>query len=344
MTSNVSISIRRRLLLTLTEGVLKLLWFIDKVTSLDIRYLPKAFFYVLIFSISSGFFLFIGYSMRTGYLSDIAYEKISPDYVPLQSVVVRYPISRNTHPSLEISAKSAVAIDKKTNKVLFEKNPDEKLPPASTVKLMTALIAKDIYDDNEVLTVSKSCTEVDSTKVMLKEGDAFTVSDLIKSMLIGSAGDSACVIANSKIDEGEFVNKMNDKAQVLGMSSTNFSNPIGLDGVDNSQHSTAKDLYKLSKHVTSFPDLGDIVGTKSFTMYPVGEENFLTVTNTNKTLWSIDNSVGVKTGTTRGAGEVLVYEYRDDEKDIFIVVMGSRDRFTDTEKILDWVNEHYIWK
>jgi len=115
-------------------------------------------------------------------------------------------------------------------------------------------------------------------------------------------------------------------------------------GIDNSQHSTAKDLYKLSKYVTSFSDLEDIVGTKSFTMHPVGEGDFLTITNTNKTLWSIDNSVGVKTGTTRGAGEVLVYEYRDDEKDIFIVVMGSRDRFTDTEKILDWVNELYIWK
>lgn len=253
-------------------------------------------------------------------------------------------MNKNIYPTPEISAKSAIAIDKKTNKVLFEKNPDEKLPPASTVKLMTALVAKDIYDENDILIVSKSCTEIDSTKAMLGEGDAFKVSDLIKSMLIGSAGDSACVIATSKIDEKEFVSKMNDKAQLLGMSSTNFSNPTGLDELDNSQYSTARDLYKLSKYVTSFPDLGDIVGTKFFTMRPIGKESFLTAVNTNRALWSIENSVGVKTGTTERAGEVLAYEYRDDSKDIFIIVMGSEDRFADTAKILDWIKEQYIWK
>ena len=133
---------------------------------------------------------------------------------------------------------------------MFE-NPDEKLPPASTVKLLTALVAKDIYDENDILIVSKSCTEIDSTKAMLGEGDAFKVSDLIKSMLIGSAGDSACVIATSKIDEKEFVSKMNDKAQLLGMSSTNFSNPTGLDELDNSQYSTAR-IFMSSKYVTLF--------------------------------------------------------------------------------------------
>jgi D-alanyl-D-alanine carboxypeptidase len=61
-------------------------------------------------------------------------------------------------------------------------------------------------------------------------------------------------------------------------------------------------------------------------------------------LWSIENSVGVKTGTTERAGEVLAYEYRDDSKDIFIIVMGSEDRFADTAKILDWIKEQYIWK
>jgi len=282
--------------------------------------------------------------MKTGYLSNIVYEKISPDYVPAPNVVVKYPISRSLYPNPEISAKSAIAIDKKTNKVLFEKNPDEKLPPASTVKLMTALVAKDIYDENDVLTVSKNCTEIDSTKALLKEGSKFTITDLVGSMLIGSAGDSACVIANSKVSEEDFVNKMNNKAQVLGMSSTNFSNPVGLDEVGNSQYSTTKDLYKLSKHVTSFSDLREIVGKKSFVMHPVDEDGSFTITNTNKTLWDIPNSVGVKTGTTQGAGEVLIYEYKDDKSDIFIIVMGSTDRFTDTEKILDWVQEQYIWR
>jgi len=235
-------------------------------------------------------------------------------------------------------------MEKNKNRVLFEKNSGEVMVPASTVKLMSALVVLDIYDIEEEVVVKKECTETEGTKAWFPEGSKFKVKDLFNAMLIGSSGDAVCVLATSKVSEKEFVDLMNKKAKEIGMNSTVFSNSIGLDNINGGHHSTAFDLYKLAIYSMSKPRIKDSVKTNLYVLKSLDNRFTASIYNTNRLLWEIPGTVGVKTGTTESAGEVLIYEYKDELKDIFIIVMGSTDRFGDTKAILNWVTQSYSWK
>ena len=346
MSLGINISLPRKILLFLLDLFIKILWVIDKLTSFDIGYTIKTFFRTIILMLSLSFLIFLGYAFSTGYLHKIYVASVFPDifFTSKISQQLSYPLKTGSELAPETTATSLVAMDKKSNKVLLEKNADDLLAPASTVKLMTAVVAKSIYDLEEVLLVPEICTQVEGTKAYLPVGGRFKVKDLIESMLIGSAGDSACVLAMSKLSLDDFVNKMNEKAIEIGLKSTRFSNPIGLDDAFGNNYSTALDLYKLSVYATSFSDIKDSVSKKNLVLSSVdGNFNFI-LRNTNRLLWEVPNSVGIKTGTTLGAGEVLIYEYKEDLKDIVIVVMGSKDRFGDTRDILKWIGRNYSWE
>ena len=341
----MGISITRKVALYLLEFVVKVFWAVDKILSFEWKYISGIFFKCVVFLLSFSFLGFLTYGIFSGYIHDLIVAYTTPEYFPsLQTVNVSYPLLVGTEPEPEITALSAIVVDRKTGDVLFEKNPSEPLPPASTVKLMTALVALDIYDLDEELIVPEKCTEVEGSRVGLPPGEKFKAGDLIMGMLIGSAGDSACVLAVSKIGEDEFVKKMNEKALAIGMSSTHFSNPIGLDNINGGHYTTASDLYRLAVRAVSVPKIKEAVGEKTFILESLDGSFRSSVVNTNKFLWDVPNTVGVKTGTTQGAGEVLIYEYLEEPKDTFIVVMGSRDRFKDTKILLDWVNRNYHWK
>jgi D-alanyl-D-alanine carboxypeptidase (penicillin-binding protein 5/6) len=137
---------------------------------------------------------------------------------------------------------------------------------------------------------------------------------------------------------------MNEKAKNLGMKKTSFSNPVGLDADGNQVHySTAKDLYKLASASTSNPLIKDIVSKRYYYIETEDQKFTKYITNTNKLLSEIPHTTGIKTGTTAGAGEVLIYEYEADGKDLIIVVMGSSDRFYDTRALLSWTLRSYDW-
>ncbi|MBW6441428.1 hypothetical protein K0B04_00775 [Patescibacteria group bacterium] len=344
MVLGLSISTTRKILLVFIEIAIKILWVIDKITSLDLRYIFKTIFRSFLLFIPISFFVFLGYSYSTEYLHNTAVAILVPDFISTgQNEVIVYPKLVGSFPAPEITAKSAVAIERGKGRMLFEKSPYEKLAPASTVKLMTALVALDIYDVEEVLEVPEICTQVEGTKAWFPAESKFKVKDLIESMLIGSAGDSSCVLANSKISEKEFVDKMNEKAVEIGMSSTYFSNPIGLDNVNGGHYSSAYDLYLLSVYATDVLEIKEAVSKKDFILSSIGEDYKVYLPNTNRLLREVNNSIGIKTGTTLGAGEVLIYEYADDVKDIIIVVMGSKDRFNDTKEVLYWLDRSYSW-
>ena len=163
-------------------------------------------------------------------------------------------------------------------------------------------------------------------------------------MLIGSAGDAACTLANGKVSEDEFITLMNNKAVQLGLNSTHFSNAVGLDGADGSNYSTAEDLYKLASKAVDNGIIKDIVKTKNYEIKSLNSDFDARILNTNRLLDEIPQSVGIKTGTTAGAGEVLIYEYKDSTKDLFIIVMGSQDRFADTKTLLNWSLNSFSWK
>jgi len=346
MSLGINISIPRKILLFLVEVFIKILWVFDKVTSLDLLYIGKTLLRTIFLAIPLSFLVFLGYSISTGYLHKLYIAYFFPD----TNIIYKnfsnkpYPVLTGSEPLPQTTALSLLAIDKKSNKTLVEKNINISLAPASTAKLMTAIISLDIYDLEEVLAVSDYCTEVEGTKAFLPVNKIFKMKDLLNSMLIGSAGDSACVLATSKMSEQDFVEKMNEKVGSLGMTSTHFSNPVGLDDAYGNNYSNTLDLYKLAVYATSISEIKKIVGTKDFYFTDTEEDVNLLSRNTNRLLWEIPNSVGVKTGTTFEAGEVLIYEYDDGIKDIIIVVMGSKNRFADTKNILSWIGRNYSWK
>ncbi|EKD99768.1 MAG: Serine-type D-Ala-D-Ala carboxypeptidase [uncultured bacterium] len=247
-----------------------------------------------------------------------------------------YKISQEEAPY--ITAKSALVKDVKSNKTLFELDSNEKYAPASTTKLMTALVALDLFDSNEVVGIPAICTTIEGSKAGFSEGQEIPFEEVLDALLVSSSADAACALATTKESYTDFISRMNEKAGQLEMVNTVFTNPIGLDGVNGEHHSTSQDLYKLAFEVTKVDKLKEIVQVKEV------QAGGKLLYNTNKLLWEIPQTVGIKTGTTAEAGEVLIYEYKDSDKDLIIIVMGSRDRFVDTRALLYWAQKAFTWK
>lgn len=238
-----------------------------------------------------------------------------------------------------ISARSYIIVDLKRQKVLKEYNSRTPLPPASTTKIMTALVARDIYDLSDMVLIPEECTKLETQRIGFIKDEKLSVEDLLGTLLVNSAGDSACALANGKVAYEEFVTLMNLKAISLGLTSTNFSNPIGFDDFSENHLISANDLYQLAVALRKDPVLKAFVSMHEYTLQ--SEKSVRIVPNTNILLWEVPGSVGIKTGKTYGAGEVLVYEYLNNSNNFLIVVMGSLDRFKDTKAILNWTLQTY---
>ncbi len=262
-----------------------------------------------------------------------------PQY-PSAGLTIRKELPRKfaENPLPYLTAESAIAVDVRTGKVLFEHNPDTPFPPASTTKVMTFLTAQNLYDPTEKITISSECTTLDSQRAGFYPQEQVVIKDLYYALLINSAGDAACALASK---DANFVQKMNQNAQILGLQNTRFSNAVGFDNYDG-QVSTARDLSSLGIVAMKSELVREIVKTKTFEAVSSGVPHALT--NTNKLLWEIPETIGLKTGTTDGAGEVLIYMYENNDKTIAVVVMRSSDRFGDTKRILEWILNSYSWQ
>src|SRR3989339_1171142 len=332
----MTISIPRRFLVHFIRSITYVLWAADIGTGLR----PVVYFLIVIYS---AFLIGISSanlgSVLNGVLVSMRYTK--PDVISFEKI---YPLKFGTQPPPELSAISAGVFERRSGKVLFSQLPEEKLAPASTTKLMTALVALELYSPEEKVIVPYFCTNIDSTKAYLPADEQFLARELIYTMLIGSAGDAACSLATSKVSYSEFVDKLRQKAAVLGMKNTNFVNPIGLDGFNGVHYSTVSDLYLLALASLSNETVQDAVKTQEFTVKSLTSDFTYTVTNTNRFLSEIPGTIGIKTGTTVGAGEVLIYGWQDKKRELVIIVMGSQDRFSDTRNLLNWVLDNYAWK
>ena len=239
----------------------------------------------------------------------------------------------------EITAVSFLAVDLNSNSILVDYNKDLQLPPASTTKILTALVAMDIYEGDEIIEIPSNCVQLNSTRAGFIALEKISFNDLLVSLLVGSAGDSACALSVSKVPYDDFISLMNSKARNLGMRNSNFVNPIGLDAEDNLQYSTSYDLYLLTQELRKSSYLTNIVKTTQHKLTSGAFERYSY--NTNELLWNYSGTVGIKTGRTAAAKEVLVYEYLEDSTNVLIIVMGSDNRFLDTRNILEWVLQNY---
>lgn len=242
-----------------------------------------------------------------------------------------------------ISAKSYIIIDRASNTVLSSNQANVALPPASTAKIATALASLKIYKLDEEVTVPQFCTQVDGVKAEILQGQRFLVGDLLKALLVYSAGDAGCTLSIGKTSYADFIVLMNQVAKENNLQNTKFTNPIGLDDADGTNLASAEDLAKLGMVAVGNDFIKEVVKLKEFRFNSIDGKYIKTLASTNKLLTDIPESVGIKTGTTTGAGEVLIYEYAKDNTDLIIVVMGSKDRFADTSDILKWTLKSYEW-
>ncbi|MEK7498213.1 MAG: D-alanyl-D-alanine carboxypeptidase family protein [Patescibacteria group bacterium] len=253
--------------------------------------------------------------------------------LPVLSESVGFPI---------LSAQGVLAYDIDSGVTLYEKNPEKPLLPASTTKIMTALIALDAYPLDKVLIVG-SGTLVDGQKMGLVAGSEITVENLLYGLMVYSANDAALTLAqNYEGGEESFIEAMNKKAVELGLKNTHFANPVGLDG--DSQRSTARDMVLLSSVAMKNPEFAKIVGTKKIVVQSIDGKYIFPLTNINELLGKVDGVMGVKTGWTEGARENLISYIDRDGKRIMVAVLGSQDRFGETKELIDWIYKNYTWK
>lgn len=243
------------------------------------------------------------------------------------AITSEYPILRtNYYP--QISAKGAVVMDADSKVVLYSKNPNLRFSSASTAKIMTALTALDFFKPDDILTVKDATSE--GVVLGLKTGQKMTFENLLYGLLLPSANDVAFTIAQNFTSEDGFVRRMNVNAIKYNLYNTHYQDPAGLE--DDGDYTTPLDLASLSSIAVKNPTFAKIVSTKEKTIVDTAGNNYQ-LKNLNKLL-GIDNVTGIKTGTTAGAGQVLVTSKKEGDHTIIIVVMGSEDRFLDTKKLL----------
>lgn len=250
----------------------------------------------------------------------------------------------------KFSAAAVFAQDLNTGQILYQKNIDKKLSPASTTKIMTALIAVKYYKPADILKVSGEGL-VAGSSMGLKLGEQLTFRGLLYGMLLNSGNDAAFTIAsNYPGGVSTFVEAMNKRAKELGLENTNFQNPAGFDGPNH--YSSAADLAKIAKEAIQDPQITKIVSTKetSVTAYIESTDAAMPVKNNTHLLKNLnqllgqDGVIGVKTGYTETAGENFVGLVERDNRKILTVVLSSNDRFGESKALMDWVYNNYSWK
>lgn len=240
-----------------------------------------------------------------------------------------------------ISAQAALAVDMASGISLYEKNPDSPLLPASTTKIVTALVALDAYPLDSVLKIES--LKIDGQKMWLRYGEEIKVRDLLYGLLVFSANDAAEALAASYPGGREaFVAAMNEKAEQLSLENTKFYNPSGIDG--NGHVTTARDLIRVSEVAMRNPEFAKIVGTKEITVASIDGKTKHRLTNINELLGKVSGVMGVKTGWTEYARENLVTYIERDGHKIMIALLGSQDRFGETKELITWMFENYTWQ
>ncbi|MEW6569995.1 MAG: D-alanyl-D-alanine carboxypeptidase family protein [Nitrospirota bacterium] len=226
--------------------------------------------------------------------------------------------------SHEILSRSAVVVNASTGEILYGKNPHLRCPPASTTKLMTAIVAIEKANISKVVSISRRAAGVSPHKAGFKAGDKVTVEKLLYAALLGSANDATVALAEAVAgSEAGFVKLMNKKAAEIGAKNTRFVNSNGLPG--RGQYTTAFDLSLIMKCALSYPKLKEIIGTRvTEILTENGDSIFLK--NTNRLLWSDDALVGGKTGYTRGARHCFVCAAGRDTDTVIVALLGNPSR------------------
>ena len=270
-------------------------------------------------------------SQRQSYILSVS----ELNYIPILNANISRPI---------ISGKSALIYDTDSNRFLYEEGTDSRLPIASLTKILSAVVVLEKLTSNDIVTITEKSIRVDGEKQDLYLGEKLTVRNLLKLMLIESSNDAAYALAEHAKNLGiDFVGEMNLKSRNLDMRDSVFTDPAGL---DDSAYSTAKDLVKLVQYSLNYKEIWDISAEKTAIIESSDERIKHSIISTNRLLGLVKDIIGGKTGYTDGAGQcmILVASIPDYPGKIVSIILGSNDRFGDTQKLVEWTRSAYRWK
>lgn len=234
-----------------------------------------------------------------------------------------------------VSAQACALIDAESGRVLYAVQGDTPLPMASTTKIMTALVALEQGDLEDVVTIDAQSAGVEGSSLYLAQGEHLTLEQLLYGLMLESGNDAAVAIAaHVGGTVPDFVEMMNRKAQGLGLSQTHFENPNGLPA--DGHQTTAVELARLAAEALKREDFATIVSTRQAKI-PYRDEagQFRYLTNSNRLLESYEGCMGVKTGYTKAAGRCLVTAAQREDIRLVCVTLNDPDDWRDHEVLLD---------
>lgn len=264
-----------------------------------------------------------------------AEDSATPEVVVATAISIR-PAQPLPMPPPPLVAASALVMDANTGRIFYEKNADQHREVASTQKLMTALLVCEAGDLDGLLAVDAADTRVVPSKLYLKAGEQHSRSILLKTLMIKSANDVACCLARDNAGSIEtFIDKMNKRAEQLGMVDSHFLSPNGLS--EEGQYSTARDMARLARQAYRHPVIRDAVSTKVFS-FKHNSGKVRELGNTNHLLWTSPYCNGLKTGFTNAAGKCLISSGQKDGAEVIAVVLGSTAKliWKDSQSLLHW--------
>ena len=246
------------------------------------------------------------------------------------------PFFPSTSFSQTIKARAAVIMDATSGRILFSKNPDLLLPPASTTKLMTAMLTLEQANLSNSVVISQNASHVPQYKMGLRTGDKVTIEFLLYAALLKSSNDAAVALAEAVAGSEEcFVQLMNAKAVSWGAHNIRFINPHGLLGPN--QYTTAFDLAQIMIYAMGYLKIKEIIGTP-VAEFSTEKGKVFFLKNTDKLLWSDEGLVGGKTGFTQTAGHCFVCAAGREDRTIIVSILGSPSRkvlWKETQVLID---------
>ena len=256
----------------------------------------------------------------------------------LSSILSSSPVSNNEP---IINSRAAIVLDRNSKFILYGKNENEKRKMASTTKIITAIVVIENANLEEIATVSPKAAGTGGSRLGLHTNDKISIINLLYGLLLCSGNDAAVALAEFTSGSVEnFSILMNNKATELGLTSTHFVTPHGL---DNDEHyTTAYELALLTDYALKNKTFSNIVGTKSHTIQI--NNSYKTLSNTNELLGNFEGVYGVKTGFTNGANRCLVTAVKRNNLDLICIVLGAdtkKDRTQDSIKLIEYAYKNF---
>lgn len=251
--------------------------------------------------------------------------------------IIFLPLRANADNKQVINGESAVLMDAYNGQVLYQKNMNQKMYPASTTKILTAILALEMGKLNDVVKVSYEASSTSGSAIGLQKGERIKLEDLLYALMLTSANDAALAIAEHLGgSESGFTRLMNEKAKFIGAKNSNFKNPNGLP--DKNHYTTAYDLALIARYAMENPTFRKIVAARVKVIQREIPKSQVYLYNHNKLLWSYPGAIGIKTGYTVDAGQCLVAFAQRENRKLIAVVLKSQgaNLWTDVKSLLDY--------